>query len=272
MINMRVIGVGGAGKNTIQRMKEDHLVWDEVEYLTIDLDAESVETRASGADISVVVTGLGGTCSGTLAPEVIRKERQAGSLVITAAYFPFSFEGHKHKNAAQLALEKIQDLSDAVFLIHNDDLFRATGREDGIKKCFARADVQIVQIMECLLHVDDSSACKTISPDELLTALRGQKIFCIAYGVGSLKDAIKDIALKLVCSRSAADLVAIDSAILSIRCGFSADLAEAEGAAAFIKDLLPSDARVLVNITLDPMDEETEILGIFCGKEYTHVS
>ncbi len=160
-LEVRVIGIGGAGCSSLRNLNE--FLPGNTRFLGIDTGSgaagvrdfadairigdgfgsggdavaaaelfvdsyESNEYRekvirfVSGADVVIIVAGLGrGTGSG-IAPLVAPIARESGALTLAAVHLPFEFEGRfRHKFAVQ-ALEKLQNSVDSVIVAGNNDL------------------------------------------------------------------------------------------------------------------------------------------------------
>ena len=93
-INIKVIGVGGAGCNSVNNMFKEGLVWDDVDYIKLDeaeLYQQQAKEIAAGTDIAVVVAGLGGHMGSRTTPLVIKDLKGSGAFVIAVTFMPFDF-------------------------------------------------------------------------------------------------------------------------------------------------------------------------------------
>ncbi len=154
-VDVRVVGVGGMGCSALTRLAEN--ISSDVTMLAIDTGSatqglpERVETLSIGngfgsggdidsalsdfmavqsdvesfvgkADVVIVLAGLGrGTGSG-LAPVIAKIARAAGALSIAAVNMPFVFEGRFRNQSARKAHFALENATDAVITMYNDDL------------------------------------------------------------------------------------------------------------------------------------------------------
>jgi cell division protein FtsZ len=176
-IAIKVVGVGGAGSNVVDRLKMDNL--DRLQLAVINTDHQALAaspvqekvligssvtrglgaggdvalgTEAAEADrekISAVVkdcelvfliAGMGGGTGGGAAPVMAEAAGAAGALVIAFVTMPFSFEGGRRAKQAEEGLLALRKVCDAVIPLPNDVLLQEAGEGETALDSFARAD------------------------------------------------------------------------------------------------------------------------------------
>ena len=219
-IPIKVVGVGGAGCNVLDRIVLDGL--DKADLIAINTDvqalASSVAARkvqlgrtvtrglGAGGDPEVgynaayesademrqaltdarmifVCTGLGGGTGSGAAPAVAQVAREGGSLVIAFATLPFAFEGKRRLAQAQEALTKLRENCDAVICFENDRMGDMVAPKAGIHQAFAVADVTISQSVRSIISLIQRPGLIRIGFDDLLSALRSPSGRCL-FGFG----------------------------------------------------------------------------------------
>ncbi|MCL7418741.1 MAG: cell division protein FtsZ, partial [Halalkalicoccus sp.] len=174
--NITVVGCGGAGGNTVNRMEEEgihgaklvaantdvqHLV--EIEADTKILLGEQktrgrgagslpqvgeeaalesqdeVNDAIQGSDMVFVTAGLGGGTGTGSAPVVAKAAREAGALTIAIVTTPFTAEGEVRRTNAEAGLERLRDVADTVIVVPNDRLLDAVGKLP-VRQAFKVAD------------------------------------------------------------------------------------------------------------------------------------
>ena len=164
--NIKVVGVGGAGGNAVNRMIAEGL--QSVEFIAINTDAKDlmrsdadvkislndatsrglgagadpekgakaaqdhqsdIEESLKGADMVFVTCGEGGGTGTGASPIVARAAHQQGALTIAVVTRPFSFEGPQRAASAALGIENLRKEVDALIVIPNDRLL--AGRRAG---------------------------------------------------------------------------------------------------------------------------------------------
>src|SRR6202022_3929054 len=180
IIPIKVVGVGGAGSNALDRILLDGLeradliaVNTDVQSLASSVAAHKVQlgrsvTRGLGAGgdpelgyqaavesaeeirqgrvdarMIFVCAGLGGGTGSGATPLIAQLAREAGSLVIAFATLPFSFEGKRRAAQAQDGLARLNQMADAVICFENDCMGDMVAPKAGINQAFAVADIPI---------------------------------------------------------------------------------------------------------------------------------
>jgi cell division protein FtsZ len=179
-ISIKVIGLGGAGGNAVDRIKMENLDRLQLSVINTDLQAlnsSPVEeklligsqiTRGLGAggdpdlgydaaesdrekiaelvkdtDLVFIVAGMGGGTGSGSAPIVADIASEAGALVISFVTLPFSFEGGRRAKQAEEGLLALRRSCDAVIPLPNDVLLQEAAEGETALDSFARADAWI---------------------------------------------------------------------------------------------------------------------------------
>ena len=179
---MRVIGVGGAGGNAVNRMVDEDL--EGVEFISANTDAQALkssqagitiqlgkkltrglgagarpeigrqaiaeseeEVRKSldGADLVFITAGMGGGTGTGAAPLIGEIAREMGALTIGIVTRPFSFEGKKRMRQADQGLAELRRAVDTMIVVPNDRILAVVGKGTTFKDALKKAD-------EVLLH------------------------------------------------------------------------------------------------------------------------
>ena len=220
IIPIKVVGVGGAGSNALDRIvldgldKADHVAINtdvqslassvaaskvqlgrtvtrglgaggdpEVGYNAAAESADEIRQALSGARMVFICAGLGGGTGSGAAPLVAQLAREAGSLVVGFATLPFSFEGRRRTVQAQEALERFNKSADAVISFENDRMGDMVAPKAGIHQAFAVADNTISQSVRSIVNLIQRPGLIRIGFDDLLAALRTRNGRCL-FGFG----------------------------------------------------------------------------------------
>ncbi len=176
-IAIKVIGIGGAGANAVDRLKMENLERLQMAVLNTDLQALSASpvqdkvllgasiTRGLGAggepdigrqaaevdrekiaavvkdcDLVFLVAGMGGGTGSGAAPVIAEIAAESGALVIAFVTLPFSFEGGRRAKQAEEGLQTLRRACDAVIPLPNDILLQESADGETALDSFARAD------------------------------------------------------------------------------------------------------------------------------------
>lgn len=182
---IKVLGVGGSGKNAINHMINSKVKG--VDFIAINTDAqdlhhslahkkihigknltkglgtgmnpelgkkaaeetkEELQETLKGADMVFVAGGMGGgTCSGA-APIIARIAKELGILTIAVVTRPFMFEGLQRNKIAELSIEELKKNVDAIIVVPNDRLMSMVSKDTTAKSAFAICDDILRQAVE----------------------------------------------------------------------------------------------------------------------------
>lgn len=219
-IPIKIVSVGGAGLNALDRIVLDGLERADVVAINTDVHSltSSVATRkvqlgrnvsrglGAGGDPDVgyqaalesadevrealadarvifICAGLGGGTGSGAAPYIAQAAREAGTLVIAFVTLPFGFEGKRRNAQAREALVRLSEFAHAVVCFENDRMGDLTPPEAGIHQAFAMADMTISQSVRSIVNLIQRPGLIRIGFDDLLAALRTRNSRCLfAYG------------------------------------------------------------------------------------------
>jgi cell division protein FtsZ len=219
-ITIKIVSVGGAGLNALDRIVLDGL--ERAEVVAINTDVQSLassvaahkvqlgrtvtrglgaggdpelgyqaavesseEIRAALADARMIFicAGLGGGTGSGAAPLIAQLAREAGALVLGFVTLPFSFEGKRRGAQAREALDRLDQIANAVICFENDQMGDIVPPKAGIHQAFATADILISQSMRSIVNVIQRPGLIRIGFDDLLAALRRRNARCL-FGFG----------------------------------------------------------------------------------------
>jgi cell division protein FtsZ len=224
--SVKIVGLGGAGTNMLDRVVLDGM--DGAEMLAINtdirtlsgsvardriqlgrnltkglgsggdpelgqqavLEAES-EVRAAlrGRKIVFLCVGLGGGTGSGAAPIVCRIAREEGAFVVVFATMPFSFEGRRRREQAETALNELAVLSNALVTFDNTRMGDLVLAKQGIHEAFAAADRMISESIKAVIRLVIRPGLINVGLDDLMTALRTTRSRCLfGSGIASGKD------------------------------------------------------------------------------------
>ena len=219
-IPIKIVSVGGAGLNALDRIVLDGLERADVVAINTDVHSltSSVATRkvqlgrsvsrglGAGGDPDVgyqaalesadeirealtdsrvifICAGLGGGTGSGAAPYVAQAARDVGALVIAFVTLPFGFEGKRRNAQAREALTRLSEFAHAVVCFENDRMGDLAPPQAGIHQAFAMADMTISQSVRSIVNLIQRPGLIRIGFDDLLTALRTRNSRCLfAYG------------------------------------------------------------------------------------------
>jgi cell division protein FtsZ len=218
--SVKIIGLGGAGANMLERVALDGLEGAEMLALNTDvrtlsacmaaekiqlgrnltkglgcggdpdlgqqamLEAEN-EIRASlkGRRIVFLCVGLGGGTGSGAAPIITRIAREEGAFVVVFATMPFAFEGRRRREQAETALNELAVLSNALVTFDNNRMGELVLAKQGIHEAFAAADRMISESIKAVIRLVVRPGLINVGLDDLMSALRTTRSRCL-FGSG----------------------------------------------------------------------------------------
>ncbi|MFV1994614.1 MAG: cell division protein FtsZ [Verrucomicrobiales bacterium] len=221
--SVRVIGIGGAGANSLDRIALEGM--EGADLLAMNTDVRALSTSVSGTKIQLgkeltkglgaggdpelgreaaveaadeirkvvadqsiifICVGLGGGTGSGAAPVIARIAEQTGAFVVVFATFPFSFEGRRRIEQARSALAELASCANAVMVFENDRMGELILAKEGIQKAFAAADKIISQSVRAVTQLVTKAGLIHIGLDDLMSALRNTDSRCL-FGFGRSK-------------------------------------------------------------------------------------
>jgi len=219
-IPIKIISVGGAGLNALDRIVLDGLERAEVVAINTDVQslassvaahkvqlgrsvtrglgaggdpelgyqaavesADEIREALANARMIFVCAGLGGGTGSGAAPYVAQLAHEAGALVVAFATLPFSFEGKRRNAQAREALTRLNEVANGVICFENDKMGDIVAPQAGIHQAFAAADITISQSVRSIVNLIQRPGLIRIGFDDLLAALRSPNGRCL-FGFG----------------------------------------------------------------------------------------
>lgn len=224
--SVKIVGLGGAGTNMLDRVVLDGM--DGAEMLAINTDIRTlsgsvardriqlgrnltkglgsggdpelgqqavleaegeVRSALKGRKIVFLCVGLGGGTGSGAAPIVCRIAREEGAFVVVFATMPFGFEGRRRREQADTALNELAVLSNALVTFDNNRMGDLVLAKQGIHEAFAAADRMISESIKAVIRLVIRPGLINVGLDDLMTALRTTRSRCLfGSGISSGKD------------------------------------------------------------------------------------
>src|SRR5437762_11727894 len=219
-IPIKIVSVGGAGLNALDRIVLDGLEGAEVLAVNTDVQSlassvaahkvqlgrtltrglgaggdpelgyqaafestEEIREALTGARMIFICAGLGGGTGSGAAPYVAHLAREAGARVLAFVTLPFTFEGKRRAAQAREALARLYELAHSVICFENDRMGDLVSPQAGIHQAFAMADTTISQSVRSVVDLIQRPGLIRIGFDDLLAALRAHNGRCL-FGFG----------------------------------------------------------------------------------------
>jgi cell division protein FtsZ len=301
---IRVVGVGGAGVNAVNRMVEAEV--EGVEFLVINTDAQSLQqstaditlhigaglTRGlgSGSDASVgrqaamedydrvkamlkgsdmvfITAGAGGGTGTGAAPIVARIAREVGALTVAIVTKPFDFEGSRRGEQAERGVSALGEEVDTLIVVPNNRLLAVLDKQTAMVEAFRVADDVLRQGVQGISDLVTLPGLINLDFADVRTIMSdaGDALLGIGMGVGEAR--ATEAAIQAVSSPLLeTSMAGARSILLSITGGPNLSLWEVNEAAKSVSQAAHPDANIIFGAMVDAkLDDEVWVTVVATG-------
>jgi cell division protein FtsZ len=286
---IRVIGVGGAGLNAVNRMVEAGI--SQVEFIAVNTDVQQlrmcdapiklhigreltqglgsgadpeVGRRAAeegydqikhvlrGSDMVFVAAGEGGGTGSGAAPVVARIARELGALTVGIVTLPFRFEGTRRRDQAERGAESLRAVCDTVIVIPNDRLLEVLDHTTSMIDAFRVADDVLRQGVQGICDLITMPGLINLDFADVRTIMSdaGSALMGIGFATGDGR--ARDAAERALRSPLIdTEIVGARGILLSIAGGDDLTLLEVNEAAEVIRQAATEETNIIFGATID---------------------
>ena len=303
---IKVIGVGGAGTNAVNRMVDSGIRG--VEFIAVntdrqalllskasskiqigekitrglgaganpDIGAQSAEENKSeiaetlrGSDMVFVTAGMGGGTGTGAAPIVAQAAKEMGILTIGVVTKPFTFEGKKRLSQAERGIESLKGKVDALVVIPNDKLLQIIDRKTSINDAFRMADDVLRQGVQGISDLIAVTGTVNLDFADVKTIMKDTGMAHMGIGRASGENRAEDAAKQAVQSPLLeTSIEGARGVIINITGGEDLGLHEVNTAAELVQRSVDPEANIIFGTVTDPdMKDEIQITVIATGFE-----
>lgn len=303
---IKVIGVGGAGNNAVNRMIEDHVKGVTFYMLNTETGTlkraktnntlqigiqttrglgaganEKVGERAAienkeeikqilqGADLVFITAGMGGGTGTGAAPIVAEVAKEMGILTIGIVTKPFLFEGKARKLRADKGTERLKDNVDDLIVVLNDNLLKTTDSKITLDQAFSIADNVLEQGITSITDLLTSIGEVNVDFADIKTTVSYKGHAYMGIGRASGEKKVEEAvkqAIENPLTQSKID--GAKGVIFNVKGDESLSLIEINSAIGLINDKISEDANVIFGTVIDNnMNGEVAVTVIATGVE-----
>ena len=303
-LKIKVIGVGGAGNNAVNRMIEDkikgvsfYLLNTETGTLkrsktnnvlqigvetTKGLGAganEDVGARAAmenrediknilqGSDMVFITAGMGGGTGTGAAPVVAELAKEMGILTIGVVTKPFLFEGKARKVRADYGIQNLRENVDDLIVILNDNLLKITDDKVTLNTAFSLADKVLEQGITGVTDLLTSVGEVNIDFADIKTTMKYNGKAYMGIGRASGERKVEDAVKQAIDNPlTESKIDGAKGVIFNVKGNKDLSLMEINSAIGIINDRINEDANVIFGTVIDNnMHDEVEVTVIAIG-------
>ena len=301
---IKVIGVGGAGNNAVNRMLDQGI--KSVDFIAVNTDrqalqkskastkiqigekitrglgaganpdvgaqsAEESKTELSevlrGADMVFVTCGMGGGTGTGAAPIVAGLAKEMGILTIGVVTKPFTFEGKKRLAQAERGIESLKSKVDTLIVIPNDKLLQIIDRKTSMAEAFLMADDVLRQGVQGISDLITVTGTVNLDFADVKTIMLNTGMAHMGTGRASGENKAEDAAKEAIQSPLLeTSIEGARGVSINITGGEDLGLQEVNTAAELIQRSVDPEANIIFGTVIDPeMQDEIKITVIATG-------
>ena len=286
---IRVVGVGGAGLNAVDRMIDSGIT--QVDFVAVNTDIQQLQMcdastkihigselteglgsgsdpeigrRAAeegydtikralrGSDMVFVTAGEGGGTGSGAAPIVAKVARELGALTVGIVTMPFKFEGTRRRKQAEEGLRELREACDTLIVVPNDRLLEVLDRSTSMLDAFRIADDVLRHGVQgiCDLITNPGLINLDFADVRTIMAESGSALMGIGYATGENRaKEAADRALRSPLIET--EITGARGILLSIAGGDDLTLYEVNEAAQAVREAATDDTNIIFGATID---------------------
>ncbi len=302
---MKVVGVGGAGGNAVNRMIDENL--DGVEFVAINTDAqalsncsahislqigrkltrglgagarpevgrqavaeneEEIRRALEGADLVFVTAGMGGGTGTGAAPRVGQIASEMGALVIAIVTRPFNFEGKKRMKHAEMGLRDLRRSVDTMIVVPNEKLLSVVGKGTTFRAALKKADEVLLHATQGISDLISVTGEVNVDFADVRTVMSNRGAALMGTGEATGEERAVEAAQQAICS-PLLDNVSINGAtgvLVNISGGMDLAIDEVTTVNSIVQEAAGDEAEMIFGAVHDPnLDGKLRVTVIATG-------
>ena len=306
VVNIKVIGIGGAGNNVVNRMVKAGT--QGVEFIAVNTDKQALAvsnadqkiqigekiTRGQGAgsdpdvgkrsaeesrnniakvienaDMAFITAGMGGGTGTGAAPIVAEIARDAGLLTVGVVTKPFKFEGKRRMDQANAGIKELLGRVDSLLIIPNDRLKFATDQKVTLANAFEIADDVLLQAVTSISDLIKNTGFINLDFADVTCIMKNAGFAHMGVGHAAGKGKAEEAARMAVASPlMETSINGARGVLINITGSEDMDLEDVETAASLVQEAAHPEANIIFGATFDPnLEDEIRVTVIATGFE-----
>jgi cell division protein FtsZ len=303
-VNIKIVGCGGAGTNTISRCAKSGIFGadliamntDAPHLLTVQAnrkilvgkrttrglgagaipqvgeeaareDYDEISSTLNNAEIVFVTSGMGGGTGTGVSPIVAEVAKHQKSLVISIVTLPFSAEGKVRMDNALYGIDKLRKISDTTIVIPNDKLLELVPRLP-LDQAFKVADEILMESLKGLTEIITKPGLVNLDYSDIQTVMKEGGVAMIGIGesTGGKANVEEAVTEAITSPLIEADISTSKGALVRIVGGEDMTVSQAETAVRIVQEKVNPMARIVWGASVDPnLNGEFKVLVVLTG-------
>ena len=289
LVKIKVVGVGGAGNNAVNRMIEEGI--QNVQFIAINTeeqaligskadikmtigknttkglgagsnpllgemaareDEENIKKVLEGADMVFVTAGMGGGTGTGAAPVVCEISKNLGILTVGIVTRPFVFEGKRRLENADNGIARMRNNVDALIVVENSNLIKAVEKGTTMVQAFREADGILKKGVQGITDLITIPGFINIDFADVKTIMKDSGVAHMGIGIASGEQRALDAASAAIDSPLLSTSIrGAKGLIVNVTGGSDLGLSEVSTAIGYIKEFLDLDANIIFGTIVD---------------------
>lgn len=289
LVKIKVIGVGGAGNNAVNRMIDEEI--QNVQFIAMNTeeqalnqskaniqmhigkdttkglgagsnpvlgemaareDEENIRKALTGTDMVFVTAGMGGGTGTGAAPVVCEIAKSMGILTVGIVTKPFLFEGKRRKDNAEGGIARMRNSVDSLIVVENNNLLKAVPKGTSMVQAFQEADGILKKGVQGITDLITIPGFINIDFADIKTIMKASGVAHMGIGVAEGEQRALDAAISAMDSPLLSTSVkGAKGLIVNVTGGMDLGLSEVSTAVNYIKEYLDPDANIIFGTIVD---------------------
>ncbi len=304
VVNIKVIGVGGAGNNVVNRMVRGGM--QGVEFIAVNTDKQALNVSSAnqkiqigekltggqgagsdpevgrksaeesktviakvleGTDMVFITAGMGGGTGTGAAPIVAELARNAGVLTVGVVTKPFGFEGRRRMQQAEMGIGELKDKVDSLVIIPNERLKYATDQKITLANAFGIADDVLKQAVQSISDLIKNVGFLNVAFADVTAVMKGAGMAHMGVGRAAGKNKAEEAAKMAISSPLLETSInGARGVLVNITGSEDIGLEEVEQAADMVRQAAHPEALIIFGAAFDAdMEDEMQVTVIATG-------
>ncbi len=301
VVTIKVVGVGGAGNNVVNRMVKSGT--QGVEFIAVNTDKPALSNSCAdqkiqigeklthgqgaganpevgrkaaeesrnnitkaieGADMVFLAAGMGGGTGTGACPIIADVAKEAGVLTVGVVTKPFAFEGKKRMEQANVGIQNLLGKVDSLLIIPNDRLKHATDQKLTFANAFEIADDVLLQAVQSISELIKNTGFINLDFADVTSVMKDAGFAHMGVGHAAGKGKAADAARTAISSPlMETSINGAKGVLINITGSVDIGLDDIEAAAGLIQEAAHPDANIIFGATFDEnMDDEIRVTVI----------
>lgn len=300
MATIKVVGVGGAGNNGVNRMVDAGLKG--IEFIAVNTDKQALnlskaskkiqigekltrglgaganpevgkcsaeESKAEiadalkGADMVFVTAGMGGGTGTGAAPIVAETSKEMGILTVAVVTKPFPFEGKRRMTHADAGIEELRQVVDTLIVIPNEKLLQVVEKQTSVVEAFRMADDVLKQGVQGISDLITIPGLVNLDFADVKTIMLDAGIAHMGLGRASGEHRAQEAARQAIHSPLLeTSIEGAGGVLINVTGGRDLGLLEINEAAELIQKSVDPDANIIFGAVIDESIENELVITV----------